>query len=331
MNARNTPTGIALCAMAALLSALATSSPEAAEARYPSRPVRMVVPFPPGASPNDITARLVAPRLAERLGEQVIVDNRPGAAGMIGAEIVAKSNPDGHTLLIHSSTLTVAPNAYKNLGFDPVKDLLPITMIAAAPQVLFVHASVPVNNLKELIAYVKSQPGQFKYSSGGNGSVPHLGAELLNHMAGLQMVHIPYKGGAPATSALLSGEVAAYIGTTAGSQGLIAGGKVKVMAITSRARSPQLPDIPTMEEAGVPGYEVIVWYGLFAPARTSPAIAERLYQDMRTVLANPDVRSRFTAMGAETADLAPAAFAKRYVADLARWAKFVRDTGLKLD
>ncbi|MGZ5124126.1 MAG: Bug family tripartite tricarboxylate transporter substrate binding protein [Burkholderiales bacterium] len=298
---------------------------------YPNRPIRIVVPFPPGASPNDITARLLGPKLSEQLRQQVVIDNRPGAAGIIGTDLVTKSTPDGYTLLINSSTLTIAPNAYKSLAFDPVKDLAPITMVAAAPQLVMVHASVPVSSLKELIAYVKARPGQFKFSSGGNGTVPHLAGELLNHMAGLQMAHIPYKGGAPAASALLGGEVSMYIDTPTGSLGMIKAGKVKVLAVASKTRTPLLPDVPTAEEAGLPGYELRVWYGFFAPAKTPRTIVQKLYQEFRAALASPDIQSRFTTMGTETVDMPPDEFTRVFHADLQRWAKFVRETGLKLD
>jgi tripartite-type tricarboxylate transporter receptor subunit TctC len=298
---------------------------------YPARPIRIVVPFPPGASPNDITARLLAPKLSERLHQQVVVDNRPGAAGTIGTDIVAKSTPDGYTLLINSTTLTIVPNAYKSLAFDPAKDLAPIIMVAAAPQLVMVHPSVPANSIKELIAYIRARPGQFKFSSGGNGTVPHLAGELLNHMAGLDMVHVPYKGGAPAASALLGGEVSMYIDTPTGSLGMIKAGKVKVLGVASKTRTPLLPDVPTVEEAGLPGYELRIWYGFFAPAKTPRAIVQRLFEEFRTALAAPDVQSKFSAMGTETVGMPPEEFTRVFHADLQRWAKFVRETGLKLE
>ncbi|HSQ05378.1 MAG TPA: tripartite tricarboxylate transporter substrate binding protein [Burkholderiales bacterium] len=311
--------------------AFVTDALAASDTQYPTRPIRIVVGFPAGASPNDAVARLLGAKLAERFSEQVIVDNRPGAAGTIGSEIVAKAAPDGHTLLVNSSTLTIAPNAYKNLGFDPARDLLPITMVASAPHFIFVHNAVPANNLKELIAYVKTQPGKFKFSSGGNGTIPHLAGEMLNHMAGLQMVHIPYKGGAPAATALLSGEVSMFITTPTGSEALLYGGKVKVLGVAARTRSAILPDVPTTEEGGLPGYELIAWYGVFAPGKTPAHIVQRLYAEIRRIIALPDIKSRFTAMGTETADVPPAEFQRIYLAELQRWAKFVRDTGLKLD
>lgn len=321
---------VALIAMPLSHSVQAATAPDPAV--YPSRPIRIVVPFPPGASPNDITARLLGPKLSEQLRQQVVIDNRPGAAGTLGTDIVAKSTPDGHSLLINSSTLTIAPNAYKNLPFDPAKDLAPITMVAAAPQLVMVHASVPVTSLKELIAYVKARPaGQFKFSSGGNGTVPHLAGELLNHMAGLQMAHIPYKGGAPATAALLGGEVSMYIDTPTGSLGMIKAGKVRVLAVASKTRTPLLPDVPTADEAGLPGYELRVWYGFFAPANTPRAIVQRLYSEFRTAVALPDVQARFTTLGTETVDMSPEEFTRVFHADLQRWAKFVKETGLKLE
>ncbi|MGZ8157155.1 MAG: tripartite tricarboxylate transporter substrate binding protein [Burkholderiales bacterium] len=327
------PRGLALI-LIALSAALPVSAAQGTAAKfdaYPSRPIRIVVPFPPGASPNDITARLLAPKLSEQMRQQVVVDNRPGAAGTIGTDIVAKSTPDGHTLLINSTTLTIAPNAYKSLPFDPFKDLAPITMVAAAPQLVMIHASLPVSSFKELVAYVKARPGQFKFSSGGNGTVPHLAGELLNHMAGLQMAHIPYKGGAPAAAALLGGEVSMYIDTPTGSLGMIKAGKVKVLGVASKSRTALLPDVPTMAEAGLPGYELPVWYGFFAAAKTPPEIVKRLYQEFRTALAAPEVQSRFTSMGTETVGMPPDEFTRVFHGDLQRWAKFVRETGLKLD
>jgi tripartite-type tricarboxylate transporter receptor subunit TctC len=324
---------VALFAIAVTVSFQATAQrdrPSSADT-YPTRPIRIVVPFPPGASPNDITARLLAPKLSERLHQQVVVDNRPGAAGTIGTDIVAKSTPDGYTLLINSTTLTIVPNAYKTLAFDPARDLAPISMVAAAPQLVMVHPSVPANSIKELIAFIKARPGQFKFSSGGNGTVPHLAGELLNHMAGLDMVHIPYKGGAPAASALLGGEVSMYIDTPTGSLGMIKAGKVKVLGVASKTRTPLLPDVPTVAEAGLPGYELPIWYGFFAPARTPRAIVQRLFEDLRIALAAPDVHEKFTAMGTETVGMPPDEFTRVFHADLQRWAKFVRETGLKLE
>ncbi len=214
---------LALAALMQAASAYAATS----EPTFPIRPVRIVVPYPPGASPNDATARIVQPKLAEAMRQQVVIDNRAGAGGTIGTDIVVKSNPDGHTLLLNSTSLTIVPNAYRNLPFDLYKDLAPITMLSSAPQLVMVNSAVPVSTLKELIAYVKARPDQFKFSSGGNGTLPHLSGELINHMAGLQMVHIPYKGGAPAAAAAISGEVQMFVGTSTGALGNIKGGQVE--------------------------------------------------------------------------------------------------------
>jgi tripartite-type tricarboxylate transporter receptor subunit TctC len=310
---------------------LASAALAATDATFPNRPVRIVVPYPPGASPNDVTARILQPMLAEQLRQQVVIDNRPGAAGTIGSDLVAKSSPDGHTLLLNSTTLTIVPSAYKNLPFDPYKDLAPITMVTAAPQLVMINAAVPVTTVKELIAYVKARPGQFKFSSGGNGTLPHLGGELLNHMAGLQMQHIPYKGGAPAASAMISGEVQMFIGTSTGALGNIKAGRVKVIGVASKQRIPILADVPTMEEAGLPGYEVRVWYGIFAPAKTPRPIIQTLYRHFQTTLASPDVRAKFSAADTEIVGSTPEEFTRAFHAELRRWAKFVSDTGLKLE
>jgi tripartite-type tricarboxylate transporter receptor subunit TctC len=311
--------------------AIASAATLAIAQAAPGRPIRIVVPFPPGASPNDVTARILGPKLAEQMHEQVVIDNRPGAAGTIGTDIVAKSTPDGHTLLINSTTLTIVPNAYKSLPFDPYRDLAPITLVAAAPQLIMVNMTVPVVNLKELIAYVKAHPGQLKFSSGGNGTVPHLAGELLNHMAGLQMVHIPYKGGAPAGAAMLGGEVQMYIDTATGSLGYIKAGKVRVLGVAAKRRTALLPDVPTVAEAGLAGYEVVVWYGFFAPAKTSKALVQTLYQQFKTALEQPDVQTRFAAIGTDTVGSTPEEFTRVFHDDLRRWGKFIQEAGLQLE
>ena len=303
----------------------------ATDVSFPNRPVRIVVPYPPGASPNDVTARILQPKLAEQMRQQVVIDNRPGAGSTIGTDIVAKSSPDGHTLLLNSTSLAIVPNAYKNLPFDLYKDFAPVTMVSAAPQLIMVNSAVPAATLKELIAYVKARPGQFKYSSGGNGTLPHLSAELINHMAGLQMLHIPYKGGAPAAAALISGEVQMFIGTSTGALGNIKAGKVKVLGVAAKQRTSILPDVPTMDEAGLPGYEVRVWYGIFAPSKTPRPIIDTLYRQLSATLATPEVRSRFAAADTEIVGSTPEDFTRAFHAELKRWSKFISETGLKLE
>lgn len=322
----------ASCVACAMPVAAQSTAKATTDTPYPTRPIRIVVPFPPGASPNDITARLLGRELSQSLQQQVVIDNRPGAAGNIGAEIVAKSTPDGYTLLVSSTTLTIAPNAYKNLTYDPGRDLLPVTMVASAPMMVMVNTNVvPAGNIKELIAYAKSRPGQIKFSSGGNGTVPHLSGEMLNAMAGIRMEHIPYKGGAPATVALLGGEVGIYIDTPTGSMQTIKQARIKVLAVTEKKRSSLLPDVPTLDEAGVPGFELRVWYGVFAPAKTPRSVVQRLHTEIVKALQSPEVKARFTGMGTETLGVGPDEFSRVYLADLQKWSKFIRDTGLKLD
>ena len=331
MNARHSDVFGVVVALFALTHAAVAYTAASVDPAFPNRPVRIVVPYPPGASPNDVTARILQPKLAEQMRQQVVIDNRPGAGSTIGTDIVAKSSPDGHTLLLNSTSLAIVPTAYRNLPFDLYKDLAPVTMVSAAPQLIMVNSAVPAATLKELIAYVKARPGQFKFSSGGNGTLPHLSGELINHMAGLQMLHIPYKGGAPAASALISGEVQMFIGTSTGALGNIKAGRVKVLGVASKQRIPILPDVPTMDEAGLPGYEVRVWYGIFAPGKTPRATVNALYRHFSAALATPEVRSRFAAADTEVVGSTPEEFTRAFHAELKRWSKFISETGLKLD
>jgi tripartite-type tricarboxylate transporter receptor subunit TctC len=333
-------TCIAAYCMIEVLFLLAQTSPAAAaqpavkaaaDAPYPTRPIRVVVPFPAGTSPNDITARLIGPKLAEGLRQQVVIDNRPGASGIIGSDIVAKSAPDGYTLLVNSITLAIAPNAYKNMPFDVARDLQPITMVASAPMQIMISPALPANSIRDLIAYAKAKPGQIKFGSGGNGNVSHLAGEMLNYLAGIQMTHIPYKGGAPAAAALLGGEISMFIDTPTAWLGLIKERKVKVLAVASMKRTSLLPEVPTTGEAGLPGYDMHVWYGYFAPARTPAAVLQTLHAELARVLQSAEIQSRFAAMGTETVGMAPDEFTRVFRADVHKWAKFIRETGLKLD
>jgi len=264
------------------------------------------------------------------MGQPVVVDNRPGAGSTIGTDMVVKANPDGYTLLLNSTSLTIVPAAYKNLPFNLYTDLAPITMVTAAPQLIMVNAAVPAATLKELIEHVKARPGQFRFSSGGNGTLPHLAGELINHMAGLKMLHVPYKGGAPAATAMISGEVQMFIGTSVGALGNIKAGKVKVVAVAGNKRTSILPDVPTTEEAGLPGYDVRVWYGIWAPVKTPRPIIQALYKHFRAALDSPEVRSRFAAAGTEIVGSTPEEFTPAFHAELKRWSKFVSETGIKL-
>ncbi len=311
-----------------LLAQSAMTNAWAAET-YPNRSIRLVVPFPPGASPNDIVGRLIGKHVTDSIGQQVIVDNRAGAGGTIGADVVAKANPDGYTLLVTSTTLTISPNVYRKLPYDVDKDLQPVTMIASAPMLIFVNTGVPANTLQELIAYVKARPGQFNFSSGGTGTVPHFAGELLNFMVKIRMTHVPYKGGAPATAAMISGEVSMYIDTPTAMLQFVKQGKIKALGVAAKERFALLPEVPTMAEAGLPGYEIRVWYGFFVPAKTPRPIVDRLHSETAKALATDDVKSRLAAIGTQVAGNGPDEFRLIVQAELQKWAKVARESGIK--
>ena len=296
---------------------------------YPTRSIRLVVPFPPGASPNDIVGRLIGRHITESIGQQVVVDNRAGAGGTIGADVVAKANPDGYTLLVTSTTLTISPNVYRKLPYDVDKDLLPVTLIGAAPMLVFVNTAVPANTLQELIAYIKTRPGQFNFSSGGSGTVPHFAGELLNFMAKIRMTHVPYKGGAPASAAMIGGEVSMYIDTPTAMLQFVKQGKIKALGVAAKERFALLPEVPTMAEAGLPGYEIRVWYGFFVPAKTPRAIVDKLHNETLRALGTDDVKARLAAIGTQPAGNGPDEFRGIVQAELQKWAKVARESGIK--
>lgn len=296
---------------------------------YPTRSIRLVVPFPPGASPNDIVGRLIGRHITESIGQQVVVDNRAGAGGTIGADVVAKANPDGYTLLVTSTTLTISPNVYRKLPYDVDKDLLPVTMIGAAPMLVFVNTAVPANTLQELIAYIKTRPGQFNFSSGGSGTVPHFAGELLNFMAKIRMTHVPYKGGAPASAAMIGGEVSMYIDTPTAMLQFVKQGKIKALGVAAKERFALLPEVPTMAEAGLPGYEIRVWYGFFVPAKTPRTIVDKLHNETIKALVTDDVKARLAAIGTQPAGNGPDEFRPIVQAELQKWAKVARESGIK--
>lgn len=310
-----------LCAVLGALSAHAQT--------YPVRPVRLVVAFPPGASPNDIIARLLARPLGESLGQQFIVDNRAGAGGTIGTDVVTKANPDGYTLLLTSTTLTTSPNLYRQLPYDVGRDLQGITLVAGAPMIVFVHPSVPANTAKEFIAWARTRPGQVLFSSGGNGTVPHFAGEMLNSLAGLKMNHVGYKGGAPASAALLAGEVSVYIDTPTAMLQFAKAGKVKPLAVTDKNRIALYPDLPTLDESGAPGYEMRVWYGTFAPAKTPKPIVARLHEETAKALKTEEVRSRLGLLGTEPIGSGPDIFQPLVRSELQKWAKVAKDAGIR--
>jgi len=297
---------------------------------YPTRPVRVVVPFSPGGA-VDGPMRVIAQELSKRLGQQVFIENKPGAGATIGSEMVAKAAPDGYTLLLASQTNAISASLYRGLSFDPVEDFAPISLIGREPGVLVVHPSLPVRTLSEFIAYVKERPGKVDYASSGNGSGQHLFMALLASMSGMQLNHIPYRGSGQATTDLLGGVVAASIPGTAGMVGHIKAGKLRPLAVTGVKRSPQLPDVPTIAESGVPGYEAYVWMGLMAPKGTPPAIIERLQRELMQALASADVKSHMDTAGIEIVGSTPAEFGSFFRAEKERWAKVIRETGAKVD
>jgi tripartite-type tricarboxylate transporter receptor subunit TctC len=297
---------------------------------YPVRAVRVVVPFSPGGA-VDGPMRLIAQELGKRLGQAVVVENKPGAGATIGTDIVAKAPPDGYTLLLASQTNAISATLYRKLPFDPIGDFTPIALIGREPGVVVVNPAVPATTLQAFIAYVKANPGKVDYASSGNGSGQHLFAALLASRTGMKMNHVPYRGSGQATTDLLSGVVAMAIPGTAGMVGHIKAGKLRALAVTGAARSPQLPDVPTVAESGVPGYEAYVWMGLLAPKGTPEAIVERLNREVVAVLGEDDVKQYMASAGIEIAGSSSADFGRFFRAERDRWAKVIRDTGAHVE
>jgi len=297
---------------------------------FPSRPLRVIVPFSPGGA-VDGPMRLIAQHLSQRLGQPVVVENKPGAGATIGTDVVAKAAPDGYTLLLASQTNAISATLYSKLPFDPIEDFTPVTLIGREPGVVVVNPAVPVTTLQQLIAYVKERPGRIDYASSGNGSGQHLFAALLASRTGMKMNHVPYRGSGQATTDLLGGVVAMSIPGTAGMVGHIKAGKLRALAVTGAARSPQLPDVPTVMEAGVPDYEAYVWMGLLAPKGTPPAIVERLNREVLAVLVLEDVKKYMATAGIEIVGSTPAEFGTFFRHEKNLWAKVIRDTGAKIE
>ncbi|NBS58836.1 MAG: tripartite tricarboxylate transporter substrate binding protein [Betaproteobacteria bacterium] len=296
---------------------------------YPNRPLRIVVPFPPGGG-TDIGTRIVAQKLQEAWGQAVIVENKPGAAGIVGTELTAKSAPDGYTFMMGNiGTHAINVSLYKKLAYDPVRDFAPVSMVADLPLLLLVHPSVPANSVKELIALAKSQPGKLNFSSSGAGGSMHVAAELFKSMTGVDMVHIPYKGGAPAVADLLSGQVALSFSTVLETIQHVKAGKVRALAVTNDHRSIALPDLPTIAEAGLPGYQSISWLALFAPAGTPKDIVNKVSAESVRILKLPDVKERLLAQGAEPIGSTPEQLAAILATDIAKYAKVIRESGYK--
>jgi tripartite-type tricarboxylate transporter receptor subunit TctC len=300
-----------------------------AHAAYPDKPIHLIVPFPPGG-PADNIGRAVGAKLAVALGQPVVVENRPGADGGIGSAAVAKAAPDGYTLLVNTAaSQTINPAIYKRLTYDPVKDLAPITVLATHSYVLVVNPKLPVKNIKELIDLAKKKPGEVTFGSAGNGSLNQLSGELLAGMAGVRMLHVPYKGSAPALVGVMSGDISFMFDALSSSLPQIKAGTVRAIAWGGPTRSPLLPDVPTIAESGVPGYKVIAWFGLLAPAGTSREIVSRLNKEATRILGLPELKAMLT--GIDPAPSTPEQFAELIKTDTATWAKVIKDFGVHVD
>ena len=318
-------------APAALAAAAGLCTPARAQA-YPIRPIRLVVPYPPGSG-TDIVARLLAQQITENWGQQVIVDNKPGAGAIVGVEAVARAAPDGYTIGIgDTGPLAINPALYDKLPYNPATDFVAITHVANLPFVLVVHPSLPVTTVPELIALAKSQPGKLNYASVGNGSAVHLASELFKRLAGIDIVHIPYKGSAPALAGLLAGEVSLMFVNLFSSIPHLQAGRLRAFAVASPTRTALLPDLPTIAEAGLPGYAFLAWFGIIAPAGTPEPIIDKLNGEFRRILALPDVRDQMLNQGGtEPVGSTSAEFADLMQSDMAKWAKIVKESGARVD
>ncbi|HQY28038.1 MAG TPA: tripartite tricarboxylate transporter substrate binding protein [Burkholderiaceae bacterium] len=322
----------ALGAAAATGAAMLPVMPGAfAQQGWPSKPIRFVVPFPAGGT-TDILGRIVAAELNKAWGAQTVVENRGGAGGNIGAEAVARSAPDGYTMLVCTvGTHGINKSLYSKLPFDPVKDFTPVTLLALVPNVIVVHPSVKAGTVKELIALLKANPGKLDYASSGNGTSIHLSAELFKSMTGTYMTHIPYRGSAPAIADLLAGQVQLMFDNLPSAMPHIRAGKLRALAVTSAKRAAALPDVPTVAEAGVPGYEASSWFGLVAPAGTPKEIAEKTQQAIAKAWTTPEVREKLLGQGADPVANSPGEFAKYIDAEIAKWARVVKASGARID
>jgi tripartite-type tricarboxylate transporter receptor subunit TctC len=299
--------------------------------QYPNRAIRFVVPYAPGGS-TDIVARILAQKLSDAMGQQVVVDNRPGAGGSIGADVVAKSPPDGYTMVTAvTGIMAINQFLYRKLPFDPEKDLAPVTQVGSLPLILVVHPSLPAKNVREFIAIAKAKPGQLNYGSSGVGTATHMTTELFKSMAGVDLVHIPYKGSGQVMGDVIGGQLALIFDQIVSSLPHVQGGKLRMLAITSAKRFPSLPDLPTIAEAGVPGYESISWAGVAVPAGTPKEIIARLHAEIVKVLATSEIRERFLRDGIETVGSTPEQFTEHIRRERIKWAKVVRDSGAKAE
>lgn len=299
---------------------------------YPNRPLRLVVPYPAGASSNDILARQLAPRLGERWGHNVVVDNRPGASGNLGAELVARSPADGYTLLFGTGgLLSIGPHLYTRLAYDPHKDLAPVTLFAVVPYMLVINASVPARNTQEFVAYAKTRPGKLSFASAGVGSTPHLCGEMLKVMTGIDMLHVPYKGGAPAVSDTIGGQTQLYCAGLAATMPHVRSGKLRALGVTTLKRSAGAPDMPTLDEQGLKGFDVNSWAALFVPAKTPRAVVKALHESVAAVMTTESMQSTLVKQGMDPLLLGPQELSALIKDESARWAQVIKAAGIRVD
>jgi tripartite-type tricarboxylate transporter receptor subunit TctC len=298
---------------------------------YPNKPVKLVAPSTPGDAP-DVIARLVADKLSTALGQQFVVENRPGAGGVVGSDYVAKAAPDGYTLIMgNAGSHGINAAVYAKLPYDIQKDFAPVSQIAIAPNVMVINPSVPANSVAEFIAYAKANPGKLSYASGGNGSSAHMSMELFKSMAGIDIQHVPYKGSSPALTDVVSGQVVAFIGNMPPTVPLIKAGKLRALAVTTRSRSALMPELPTIAEAGLPGFETVAWFGVLAPTATPPDVVNKLSAEIARIAKSPEIRDKLVAMGAEPVGSTPEEFKAVIDRDIAKWKPLAQKVGIKID
>lgn len=298
--------------------------------QYPTKPIKLILPFPTGGA-TDVMSRILAEKLTPRLGQTVIVENKPGAGTMLASEYVAKAPADGYTLLMAASSLVIAPSLYSKVNYDPIKDFTPVTQVAAVIHLVVVNPNLPVKSIQDLIAYLKANPGKVSYGSTGSGTSTHLEAELFKKMAGVEIQHIPYKGSTPALADLVGGQTSMMFDPIASSKPYLESGRLRALAVTTGQRSVSAPELPTVAESGLPGYEAMPWLGIVAPAGTPKVVVDRLYKEVSEVLKMQDVKDRFKSLGLDIIGNTPAQFATFIAQDQKKWAQVIQDSGAKVD
>jgi tripartite-type tricarboxylate transporter receptor subunit TctC len=330
VGSRFSPIGVYLRSSAAALALLAVAGAPASAQNYPTGPVRVIVPFPAGGG-VDTTGRLIGQKLTEALGKQFVVDNRPGANGMIGSELAAKAPRDGYTLMVNGANFVTTPSLYKKVTYDPIREFDPVSLVALAPNVLVVHPSLPVKSVRELATLARARPGQVNFAGSGSGSTPHLAAELFNTLANVKMVHVPYRGTGPAIAGLMSGEASVMFMPTTNAVPLVKSGRLRALAVTSAKRLTALPELATVAESGLKGYESSQWYGVLAPAGTPADILNTLNTHIAKIMQTPEMRQRMTDSGSVAVGSTREAFAAHLREEFAKWARVIKQSGAQVD